>query len=88
MRENPANNLSDSMWKFLADGNQQANIPALKEYVYSLIQMTIQKDAGQRKDSKGIPFETLDMLKWAIICEAVALVLSGKLDALEDENED
>jgi len=85
---NPANELKDSMWDFLKDRSQKANIRGLKDGVYTLIQMTTQKDAGQRKDSKGIPFVTLDMVKWQIICEAVALVLSGKLDGLEDEPDD
>lgn len=84
---NPANELKDSMWDFLKDGKQEANITALKDAVYTLIQMTTQKAAGQRKDSKGVPFEILDMVKWQIICEAVCLVLSGKLDGLEDCNE-
>lgn len=84
---NPANELKDSMWDFLKDGKQEANITALKDAVYTLIQMTTQKDAGQRKDSKGMPFEILDMVKWQIICEAVCLVLSGKLDGLEEEHD-
>lgn len=84
--ENPANDLKDSMWDFLKDGKQEANIPALKNAVYTLIGMTTQKDAGQRKDSKGMPFEILDLVKWQIVCEAVALVLSGKLEGLEDGN--
>ena len=77
--ENPANSLKDSMWDFLKDGHQKANIPALKNAVYSLIQMTTQKDAGQRETGKNIPFAMLDMIKWQIICEATALVLSGEL---------
>lgn len=80
---NPANELKDSMWDFLKDGNHEPNIPSLKDAVYTLIGMTTQKDAGQR--GKGIPFEMLDLVKWQIICEATALVLSGKLDELEDE---
>ena len=81
---NPANELKDSMWDFLKDGKHEANIAALKDAVYTLIGMTTQKDAGQRKDSKGMPFEILDMVKWQIICEATALVLSGKLEVLDD----
>lgn len=84
---NPANDLKDSMWDFLKDGKQEANITALKNAVYTLIQMTTQKDAGQRGNSKNVPFEILDMVKWQIICESVCLVLSGKLDGLEDCNE-
>lgn len=84
---NPANDIKDSMWDFLKDGKQEANITALKDAVYTLIQMTTQKDAGQRKDSKGVPVEILDMVKWQIICETVCLVLSGKLDELEGEHD-
>ena len=82
---NPANDLKDSMWDFLKDRKQEANITALKNAVYTLIGMTTQKDAGQR--GKGIPFDILDMVKWQIICESVALVLSGKLDDLEEEHD-
>lgn len=34
MKKNPANQIKDTMWAFLMDHGQQANIPALKEYVY------------------------------------------------------
>lgn len=48
--------------------------------------MTTQKTAGQRADKpKDVPFESIHMLQWAIVCEAVALVLSGKLDKLDSE---
>lgn len=87
MAENPANRLKDNMWDFLKDGKHEANVPALKNAVYTLIGMTTQKDAGQRKDSKGMPLEILDLVKWQIICESVCLVLSGKLDGLENCNE-
>ena len=84
--ENPANRISDGMWDFLKDGNQKANVKALKNAVYTLIGMSTQKTAGQRSDHpKHISFEVLEILKWQIICEAVALVLSGKLDGMEDE---
>lgn len=89
MNGNPANVLKDTMWTFLMDGGQRANVPALKGYVYDLIQMTTQKTAGQRRTVKhDIDWEgELDMTLWSIICEATALVLSGELDRLEaDEN--
>ena len=90
MRTNPADMLKDTMWSFLMTHGQKANVSALKEYVYDLIQLTTQKDAGQRGNKKNISFDDLDMIKFSIICEATALVLSGKLDTLEDdcENED
>lgn len=88
MRENPANMLKDTMWKFLMDGGQKENIPALKEYVYDLIQATTQKDAGQRGKAGNVPFEHVDMIMFSIVCEATALVLSGRLDELEDKGAD
>lgn len=84
--ENPANKLKDSMWDFLKDGSHEPNVKALKNAVYTLIAMTTQKDAGQRGTSNSVPFSILDMVKWSIICEATALVLSDKLDVLEGED--
>lgn len=84
MNGNPANILKDTMWKFLMDYGQEANIPALKEYVYDLIKMTTQKTAGQRVTAKqDISWENLDMTLMSIVIEATALVLSGKLDEIE-----
>ena len=86
MDTNPANAIKDTMWKFLMDKGQQANIPALKEYVYDLIKMTTQKTAGQRATAKtDIPWEQLDMTLMSIAIEATALVLSGELDKLTEE---
>ena len=85
---NPANEIKDSMWNFLKDGEQKGDVKALKDAVYTLIQMTTQKNAGQREAGKNVPFEILDLLKWQIICEATALVLSGELDRLEEEAND
>lgn len=42
----------DTMWYFLMEGGQQANIPALKEYVNQLVTATTQKTAGQEKYRK------------------------------------
>ena len=76
MKENPANTIKDTMWKFLMDGGQKANIPALKEY-----QMTTQKTAGQRQTAKShISWDELEMTLMSIVIEATALVLSGDLD--------
>ena len=84
MNENPANILKDTMWTFLMDKGQKANIPALKEYVYDLIKMTTQKTAGQRQTAKrDIDWAELDMTLWSIVIEVTALVLSGRLDELE-----
>ena len=84
MKNNPANQIKDTMWTFLMDKGQKENIPALKEYVYDLIQMTTQKDAGQRKSKGNISWDELDMTVWSIVIEATALVLSGRLDELGD----
>lgn len=80
MQNNPANKLKDFMWQFLMDKGQRANIPALKENVYTLIAMTTQKTAGQKK---GIGWSELDMVLFSVIVEATALVLSGELDKIE-----
>lgn len=88
MKENPANKIKDTMWKFLMDYGQKENIPALKEYVYDLIGMTTQKTAGQRKKAKNdIPWEELDMTLMSIVIEATCLVLSGRLDELENKSD-
>lgn len=72
-----------AIWSFLQPHHQEANIKLLKESVNELIQMTTQKTAGQRTGSKDLSFDNLDRVQFTIICEAVALVLSGKLDAIE-----
>jgi hypothetical protein len=89
MTENPANGIKDLMWKFLMDKGQKENIPELKAAVYRLIQMTTQKTAGQKQYAKAthIPWETLDMELMRIVIEATALVLSGRLDELENKEE-
>ena len=80
MKKNPANQIKDTMWAFLMDHGQQANILALKEYVYDLIGMTTQKTAGQRKSKHDIDWDELDMTLMSIVIEATALVLSGDLE--------
>ena len=67
MKTNPANAIKDTMWTFLMDKGQKANVPALKEYVYDLIQMTTQKDAGQRKAKQNISWDDLDMTLMSIV---------------------
>ena len=85
MKNNPANTIKDTMWHFLIDEGQKANIEALKEAVYDLIGMTTQKNAGQRKAKKDIDWDNLDMTMMTIVIEATALVLSGKLDEKEEK---
>ena len=86
MKKNPADNIKDMMWSFLMTHGQKANIPALKEYVYDLIQATTQKTAGQRKN-KDFDWSNNDMLLMSIVIEATALVLSGELDKLTEVEE-
>lgn len=81
------NNVKDQMWGFLMKFGQEPNIESLKIYVNDLITMTTQKTAGQRKgdESKGyINWDELDMTLMSIVIEATALVLSGRLDELEE----
>lgn len=85
MKRNPANDLKDTMWTFLMDYGQEADIQSLKEYVYDLIGMTTQKTAGQRKTKKGINWVELEPTLMAIVIEATCLVLSGRLDELEEK---
>lgn len=86
IKSNPANGIKDLMWRFLMDKGQKENIPELKASVYRLIQMTTQKTAGQPGYAKPthISWETLDMELMRIVIEATALVLSGRLDEIED----
>ena len=76
----------DTMWHFLMKGGQQANIPALKEYVNQLVTATTQKTAGQEKYRKKdeIDWQHLDMIMLSIVIEATALVLSGELEKNPD----
>ena len=88
MKSNPVNKIKDTMWHFLMDGAQKGDVQRLKEYVYDLIGMTTQKTAGQRRTAKNdINWDELDMTMMSIVIEATALVLSGRLDGLEKEDE-
>ena len=73
-----------SMWAALQNKGKKANIPLLKELVQDWIKMITQKTAGQR-GGKDLSWDNLERVKMGILCEAVALVLSGKLDELEEE---
>lgn len=86
--KNPTNGIKDTMWHFLMDGGQKENIPELKDAVYRLIQMTTQKDAGQRGKSTHISWDTLDMELMRIVIEATCLVLSGRLEELDYEGKE
>lgn len=81
----PFENLA--MWAMFKKGNQEAKIPALKELVGQWIQMATQKTAGQRMKGKDLDWANMERIKMCILCEAVALVLSGKLDELEADDD-
>ena len=87
MKRNPADQIKDVMWHCLMTGGQKANIPALKGYVYDLIQMTTQKNAGQNgyKKKDYISRDKLDMTLMYTAIEATALVLSRELDKLKEK---
>lgn len=85
-----------SMWAIYR-GAVEPDIRAMKELVHDWVTLCVQKTSGQRKDSKGIPWENgskpisienLERIKMGILCEAVALVLSGKLDSLESKTQE
>ena len=81
--ENP---MLDTMWHFMEMGGLKANYPALKEACMEMRQMIMQKTAGQRKDRpKDIPWENWERVKVTIICEAMALVLSGEYEPKEEK---
>jgi len=62
----------------------EANIPALKNAVNALIELTEADGTinNSRAQFQGM-MANVDLIKWAIICEATALVRSGLLDDLE-----
>ena len=84
--------ITPDMMAHLKKGGHKPNITALKQAVERLTLATTQKDAGQRKDSTPetrVNWQSpeIDMLHFIILAEAVALVLSGKLDELEATEE-
>lgn len=81
-RLNPTPLEDFSMWAAFRAGGQTANVELLKNLVAEWIQMTTQKAAGQR-GGKDLSWDNLERVKMGILCEAVALVLSGLLDELE-----
>ncbi len=77
----------DMMWHFMEMGGQRANYPALKEACLRLRKMMMQKTAGQRKDRKSdIPWNELETTVKIITIEAMALVLSGEFEEV-NQNE-
>ena len=75
--------MKDKMWDFFEKGqNSGGNQEGLESLVDELIHMTTQKD---------LPFATVDLLRWSIVCEATALVLDKRWPEIkklfEKENE-
>ena len=80
------NEMLDTMWSIMQMGGMKANYPVLKEACMELRQMMMQKTAGQRKDKpKDLSFDNLERVKATIICEAMALVLSGEYEPNESK---
>ena len=78
----------DMMWSMLSIGGPKANYPALKNACMQLRQMMMQKTAGQRKDrKKDLRFEDTETLCKIIVCEAMALVLSGEYEEVTNNGE-
>lgn len=81
-----------AIWAMLQKGRQESNIPYLKELVHDMVTMLTQKSNGRKggkgipweAGSKAIPFENFERIKMMIVCEAMALVLSGDIDKLQD----
>ena len=75
-----------TMWAMLQDMGQCFEPDVLEDLVRQWIQMATQKTAGQRKDkARDLNWDNLERVKMGILGEAVALVLSGKLDKLKEE---
>lgn len=73
------------MWAHLKQGGQKANVKYLKECCSDLETMLMQKTAGQRENKpKDIDWNRLDGILVSIICETMALHLSGKLDQIKE----
>lgn len=86
--------MKDKMWDFFEKGqNSSGNPEGLESLVDELIHMTSQKTAGQNRsdNKKDLPFATVDLLRWSIVCEATALVLDKRWpeikELFEKENE-
>jgi hypothetical protein len=81
-------NITPDMFAHLKKRGQEPNIKLLKNAVDRLSLALTQKDGGRGKSTdKAVNFDSpeLEMIQFTILCEAVALVLSGKLDELDDE---
>lgn len=71
----------DTMFAFLQLEHQKANIPVLKKAIQDLIKMMKQESSGTVK--RNISWEeNFDMTIITIVCESIALYLSGKLERI------
>ena len=79
------NDIKDFMWSmfWMTHEVQKADIDQLEDDIKTLIKMTTQKTAGQRKDKmKDISWDNLERIQMNIICGATVLYLTGCLDEL------
>lgn len=78
----------DFMWNFLGMGQQQSNIPALKDLCEQLRQAMIQKTGGNRNSNpkEYVSFDDIGTIVNCIVVETMALYLSGELDKLEADD--
>lgn len=79
------NDIKDFMWSmfWMTHEVQKADIDQLEDDIKTLIKMTTQKTAGQRKDKmQDISWDNLERIQMNIICGATTLYLTGCLDEL------
>lgn len=81
------NDIKDFMWSmfWMTHEVQKADIDQLEDDIKTLIKMTTQKTAGQRKDKmKDISWDNLERIQMNIICGATTLYLTGCLDDMRE----
>lgn len=87
-----ANIATPDMMAHLKKKGQKPNVKALKNAVERLVLACTQSTGGNRTNDNpdnSVNFQgpEIPMLQYVILCEAVALVLSGKLDSMKDTPE-
>ena len=80
----------DMMWNFLRFGNQEANIPALKDLCEQLRQAMVQKAGGRREKEPEcyVDIQDVGTIVNCIVIETMCLYLHGDLDKLESNKGD
>ena len=81
------NDIKDFMWSmfWMSHDTQKADIDQLEDDIKTLIQMTTQKTAGQRRDTmKDVSWDNLERIQMNIICGATTLYLTGCLDDMRE----